>query len=421
MNDKNVLMKIIALLLENIKISLGSIKSNLVRSILTILIIGFGIMALVGILTAIDSIKNTINKQFATMGANTFTIESRSINIQIGEKKYRKKNHPYISYRQAQEFKDRFNFPAVASVFTYASGTSTVKYKTNKTHPNVAVIGTDEDYIYTAGYAIQQGRNISHQDINLSRNVAVIGYDLVKKLFKKDIEPLDQVISIGNGKYRVIGILEKKGSSVGASDNMCLLPYTNVRQYFSVPRRNYSINITPKNEMLYDVGVGQAEGLFRIVRNLNTKDESDFNVTKSDFISNILKDLIKKVLIAATIIGFITLFGAAIGLMNIMLVSVTERTTEIGVRKAIGAKNEMIKQQFLIEAILICQVGGILGILLGILIGNIVSLVVKSTFIIPWLWIIGGLVLCFVVGLISGYFPAVKASKLNPIVALRYE
>ena len=414
-------MSIITLLRENIKVSLGSIKSNLMRSMLTILIIGFGIMALVGILTAIDSIKNTIGRQFATMGANTFTIESRSINIQIGEKKYRKKNHPYISHRQAQEFKDRFNFPAITSVFTYASGTSTVKYKTHKTHPNVAIIGTDEDYIYTAGYEIREGRNITNQDIKLNRNVAVIGHDLANKIFKKDNKPLDKVISIGNGKYRVIGVLEKKGSSIGESDNTCLLPYTNVRQYFSVTQRNYSISITPANELLYDVGVGQAEGLFRIVRNLNTKDESDFNIVRSDFISNILKDLIKKVLVAATIIGFITLFSAAIGLMNIMLVSVTERTTEIGIRKAIGAKSEMIKQQFLLEAIIICQTGGILGILLGILVGNIVSLIVKSAFIIPWLWIIGGFALCFVVGLVSGYFPAVKASKLNPIVALRYE
>jgi putative ABC transport system permease protein len=414
-------VRILTLIGENIKVSIGSIKSNLMRSILTILIIGFGIMALVGILTAIDSIKNTISRQFATMGANTFTIESRSINIQIGEKKYRKKNHPFISYREAQEFKYRFKFPATVSVYIYASGTSTVKYKTNKTHPNVAIIGTDEDYIFTAGYEVGKGRNMTTQDIRLNRNVVIIGYDLTNKLFKKDNDPLDKVISIGNGKYRVIGVLEKKGSSIGGSDNMCLLPYTNVRQYFSIPNRNYSISITPVNEMLYDIAVGQAEGIFRIVRNLGTKDESDFNITKSDFLSNILKDLIKKVLIAATIIGFITLFSAAIALMNIMLVSVTERTTEIGIRKAIGAKNEVIKQQFLLEAIIICQAGGILGILLGILIGNIVSLIVKSAFIIPWLWIIGGLALCFIVGLISGYFPAVKASKLDPIVALRYE
>lgn len=414
-------MKVFALLNENFKVSVGSIRSNLLRSILTALIIAFGIMALVGILTAVSSIKSTINKQFALMGTNTFTIESWGFEIQIGDKHERKKNYSYISYRQASEFKRLFDFPATVSISVNASGTATIKYKSKKTHPNISVIGTDENYIYTAGLEIEKGRNFIPSENEMAKNSIILGSDVVTKLFKSDEDPINKSVSLGSGRYNVIGVLKKKGTSINSGDNMCLIPYSNVRQYFSWPRQNFSISVTPDTRELFDPGMGYAEMLFRKVRNLNVRDESDFNINTSDFFSNILKDVIKNVVFVTTILGIITLFGAAIGLMNIMLVSVKERTREIGIRKAIGAKNNIIKQQFLFEAVLICQLGGIVGIVLGIIVGNIVSLIFKSAFIIPWVWIIGGLGLCFVVGLTAGLYPAVRASKLEPIVALHYE
>ena len=407
---------------DNIRVSLKSIRANMVRAILTMFIIAFGIMALVGILTAIDAIEKSITDEFTRMGSNTFVIESRGMHIQIGDNRYRTRNYSYISYRQAKEFNEIFEFPAYVSIWTWASGLATVKYKSKKTNPNIPVIGVDEDYLQTAGYDIDRGRNISEHDVEMNRNYALIGKDIIKTLFEEGEDPLDKVISIGSGKFKVIGILASKGSSMqGQGDNLCLIPFTAVRQYFSRPRMSYSINVTPYNKELIDVAVGEAEAKFRTVRNLNTVDESDFNITKSDSLVNMLIENLKFVAIAATLIGVITLFGAAVGLMNIMLVSVTERTREIGIRKAIGAKSMTIKQQFLFEAVLIGQMGGALGIIFGILIGNLESMLIGTSFIIPWIWIILGVLLCFVVGIASGYLPAQKASKLDPIIALRYE
>ncbi|MCW3787793.1 ABC transporter permease [Plebeiibacterium sediminum] len=410
------------LFIENVKIAFGAIKSNKLRTILTILIIVIGITALVGIITAVKSIETAISSNFTSMGANTFTIESRGSNIVIGKQRHRTKSFGYISYKEATEFKESFHFPAVVTISYVASGNATIKYESNKSNPNVSVIGIDENFITTSGHIIKEGRGFLKQDIENGRNVAVIGSALYKKLFPSKISAVDKVISLASGRYKIIGVLEEKGAGFGGqSDNIILLPVSNVRQYFSRPQMSFKVEVKANNPSQVDAAVSEATGTFRLVRRLKTTDENNFNIVKSDNLSRMLIENLSNVTIIANIIGFITLFGAAIGLMNIMLVAVTERTREIGIRKAIGANKRAIRNQFLMESITIGVLGGIGGVLLGILVGNLLSMVLNSGFVVPWGWIIISIVLCLLVGLLSGLMPAIKASKLEPIESLRYE
>jgi putative ABC transport system permease protein len=407
--------------LENVKISVRAIRSNRVRAALTICIIAFGIMALIGILTAIDAIKSSLTNQFTMMGANSFTITSRGMNIQIGNNKYRARNYSRISFREAAEFRDRFSEPAWVSVSFNATGMSTIKFGQEETNPNVSLTGVDENYLAVSGYEIESGRNFTAEEVQTNRRLILLGSEISRDLFPTGIDPAGREVGVAGLKLQVAGVLKSKGSSAMNSDLVCLIPVTTARQYFSRPNMSFNITVMPFVAVNLDMLAGQAESIFRIVRNLDPRDESDFNIRKSDNIVNLLLKNLRFVTLAATIIGIVTLFGAAVGLMNIMLVSVTERTREIGVRKAVGAKPETIKSQFLFESILIGQLGGLFGITLGIIIGNIVSSMLNSDFIIPWIWVLTGIAVCFIVGVVSGYAPAVKAANIDPIEALRYE
>ena len=412
----------IRLIYENISISLQSIKGHLLRTVLTVMIIAFGIMALVGILTAIDAMKFFLNENFSLMGSNTFNIQSRELRVHIGGHRNKAKSYEPISFQQAMDFKNQYNFPAQVSVFTRGTGIATLKHGSLKTNPNIQVMGADENYIASAGQEIAIGRNITKTDVETNAHVAVIGPEIVDKLFPNKLNPVGEVISIGAGKYKIIGVLKERGSSIGFSgDKSCILPVSNVRVYFSRPNMNYTIGVLVPNTDMMDAAIGEATGLFRKIRNDKLKDDNSFAISKSDNIASMLIGLTWKIQLGATFIGLITLFGAGIGLMNIMLVSVTERTREIGIRKALGATRRTIRNQFLAESIVIAQIGGLLGVFAGIIVGNSISYFTDSPFIVPWVWIFAGLLLTFFVALISGIIPAYKAASLDPIESLRYE
>lgn len=406
---------------ENVRIAIQSIKSNRLRTMLTALIIAIGLSALVGILTTLDAVKKSMTEAFSSMGANSFTIRNRGTGIRIGGGGKRPKPFKSIRYEDAIEFKKRFNTPAKVAISVFASGGATIKYGTEKTNPNINIQGVDENGLNSQGLELSSGRNFSQAETLTGTNVCIIGSEVSEKLFKKE-SPLDKIINVGNNRLRVIGTLVSKGQSMGFSgDRAVYVPLLKAKLINSNANPSYTITVMVPSNDIQEAIIGEATSEFRNIRKIKVTDPNNFEITKSDAVAQTLFENLKYVVLGGIAIGAITLIGASIGLMNIMLVSVTERTREIGIRKAIGANPAVIRKQFLIEAVMICLMGGAFGIFLGIAIGNVISLAMSGSFIIPWLWIFGGFVLCVLVGIMSGYYPAKKASKLDPVEALRYE
>ena len=407
---------------ENLRIAWRSLGSQMLRTVITVAIIAIGIMALVAMITATKALENKVNQEFSRMGSNTFTIYSAGVMGQGGRRGMRQRVSEVISYEQAAAFLERFKFDANVSMSAVASYNAQLKANGEESNPNVKVIGCDPSYLDLSGFTLEAGRNLAPSELANGSNVVILGQDIIKKIFKDQPMPIGEKMYIGQFQYEIVGVLESKGNTLGiAGDNQCLIPVSNVRKNFNNKDTEYRINVRVNDVTQLDKAMSEAAGWMRIVREDALSEPESFELIKSDRMAQDLNELISGITMGASVIGVITLLGAAIGLMNIMLVSVTERTREIGTRKAIGASSTIIRRQFLIEAILIGQIGGIIGILLGILAGNIVSLIIETPFTIPWLWIFLGVTICFFVSVISGYYPARKAANLDPIDALRYE
>ncbi len=418
-------------------LALRTVRGNRLRTGLTVAIIAFGIMALIGIITAIKAMNQKMTESFSSMGANGFRVRYQERNIRIGggqqqqeltkSKKDRKKQKTSslgknITMKEAEQFKKNYQFPATTSLSITASRNSLISFETKKTSPNVFLFGSDENYMLLNGFKLEAGRNMNASDVLSGRNICILGYDVANTLFnKKPQNAVNQIVRVNNLPFRVIGVLGSRGSTFGFSrDNVVLTSYKNIENNFS-SGFSYTIGISIEDINNMEEAMGEAEGEFRPIRKLTTTEESNFVLDKNDSIVEKAMNSLGFLTISATVIGLITLIGAAIGLMNIMLVSVSERTKEVGLVKAIGGKSKMVRQQFLLEAIIISVLGAFFGILLGVIVGNLFSLLLKTGFVVPWDWVFYGVFICSVVGLLAGLYPAIKAGKLNPIDALRYE
>jgi putative ABC transport system permease protein len=422
--------------LDSLSLAWRTVRSNKLRTGITVAIIAFGIMALIGIITAIEAMNQSLRESFSSMGANAFNIRYKDSRVRTngrnsgnfaktkrGRRQKKSNLDKPIRKEEAEFFKKNFQFPgSIVSIYRRGPGAQEIHYEDQKTNPQITLWGGDENYLQVNGYTVETGRNLNGLDIQSGRSVCLLGNNVATKLFGERPEKcVDKVIRIGSLPYRVIGLLKSKGSSaMMRQDDVIITSYTNVR-HFSNTNASYMLGVMVGNVKQLDVATDEATSVFRAIRKLEPIEEINFVVEKSDKFAEMFIGFLSSITGSAGAIGLITLIGAAIGLMNIMLVAVNERTKEVGLIKAIGGKSKNVRQQFLFESMIISLLGALFGIVLGVMVGNLFSIVLKTGFVVPWMWVIIGIVICSIVGLAAGIYPAMKAAKLNPIVALRYE
>ncbi len=406
---------------ELIRISLNTLKANKLRAILTLSGIIIGVFSIIAIMTLLNALQAGIEGGLSELGSNTFQIQKFPA-IQVGgpggNRKYR--NRPDITYDQGVRLSEKATLYKYISLedYIYDKSFKSQKYITN---PNFYVGGVIPHYLECNNRAIQYGRFITDIDLINNNKVAVVGMDVVDKLFPNE-DPIGKYVGIDNNQFQIIGVFEKKGQGFGQSnDNFALVPITTLQQIYGKNNRSLNIAIQAPSKETFDESVENMVSVMRSIRKDRPGEPDSFEIFSNESLIGQVNSFTKYFKYGAGFISFIAMLAAGVGIMNIMLVSVTERTKEIGIRKAIGAKNKSVLIQFLIEAIILCEFGGIIGIALGVITGNLLGLYLNTPVVIPYDWVIIGLVVCSVVGIVFGVYPAYKAAKLNPIDALRYE
>lgn len=412
--------------LEALKMAISAIASHKLRSFLTLVGIIAGVASIIAVMTGISVIQNTIEKELSVLGTQTFQVQKWEAGGAISEEQMRKimQRRP-TTEEHANAIRDRVKTVDLVGAELWTFGV-TAKYRDKATNANLSVCGGTPEYSENNTHYLRIGRNLTNEDVNIGRTVVVLGHAVAEELFPWT-DPLQRTIKIDGLKYQVIGVLESKKSSMGGNfDNYLLIPISRFKQIFGNldnRGRERSVNITvrAKSADLLEEAIAETRAVMRQERGLKPNQEDDFTIFTNDSQIKTFNEMTAGIKTGAFVIGIVALIVAGIGIMNIMFVSVTERTKEIGIRRSLGAKRKSILTQFLLEAIILSNIGGAIGVVVGFGLGNIVSIITKFAVTVPVEWAVVGLVFCTAVGLTFGFWPAFKASKLDPITALRYE